>query len=291
MLQQQQTDNDIIRIVVISDTHLLHSKLELPQTGVDILIHCGDFACKGSLSGVHDFWCWFSAQTQFKDRIIVDGNHDQNRIHQGPMNLLLEVAASTTTDGNASKNNDVTGLVQFLQDETIVCANGRLRVHGFSWDTCQNDQFTLDVKATGGDNQGDDYPVDIFVAHMPACLDRHPGATIDELPGSHNLAMLALEKRVPLTLGGHFHWDRGAVGYYWESNNPIDQGHPKIASWLINAASTHHGDTVYPPIVIDFNLKTRTVENIEGLETTITIKLEESFLDEAQSTTKPKLQG
>lgn len=263
----QQRNDDIVRIVVISDTHLLHSKLELPPLGVDVLIHCGDFTSYGSLTGVRDFRRWFSAQTQFTDRIIVDGNHDRNRSDPNAMDLSLEFAATNTGVDDA---NHAAGSIRFLQDETIVCANDRLRVHGFSWDSCSQDRFALPSDAGN-------HPVDLWVAHMPARLrpSHQQGRRRTGAHGSHTLAMLALEHRVPLSVGGHFHWERGAVGY-WEDDA---QGNPHVVSWLINAASKRRDETVQPPIIIDYNWRTRAVENLEGLtnENTYTINLEEAF--------------
>jgi hypothetical protein len=164
---QQPNNNDIVRIVVISDTHLLHSKLELPQHGVDVLIHCGDFTSKGSLSGVRDFRRWFAAQTQFTDRIVVDGNHDESlsKTDDDVIDLSLEFA-TTNTGADDAINNNAAGSIRFLQDETIVCANHRLRVHGFSWDSCTKDQFTLPSDEAGP--EGNNHPVDLLVAHIPA---------------------------------------------------------------------------------------------------------------------------
>jgi predicted phosphodiesterase len=60
-----------LRIVVISDTH--SSYPQLPPC--DILIHCGDFSNKGSLSEVDKF-CNYIKSLPFKHKIVIAGNHD-----------------------------------------------------------------------------------------------------------------------------------------------------------------------------------------------------------------------
>lgn len=66
-----------MRIVIVSDTHLMHAHLRLPPG--DILIHCGDFY--DAENQCTDKWLkrinlWFEKQSQFGRRIYVPGNHD-----------------------------------------------------------------------------------------------------------------------------------------------------------------------------------------------------------------------
>ncbi|MBE8222231.1 MAG: metallophosphoesterase [Bdellovibrionales bacterium] len=62
-----------MKLTFISDTHNHHSKLNL--TSGDILIHCGDFTNKGSISDVENFSTWMQKQN-FKYKIVISGNHD-----------------------------------------------------------------------------------------------------------------------------------------------------------------------------------------------------------------------
>ena len=62
-----------MKFVAISDTHGYHRQLQLPQG--DIIIHAGDFCHYGSDEQVLDFLAWY-AQTDFKHRLLVAGNHD-----------------------------------------------------------------------------------------------------------------------------------------------------------------------------------------------------------------------
>mmetsp|Transcript_22194 Transcript_22194/g.37592 ORF Transcript_22194/g.37592 Transcript_22194/m.37592 type:complete len:301 (-) Transcript_22194:286-1188(-) len=62
-----------LRFVCISDTHMQHSKLNMPDG--DVLIHCGDFTNHGSLKEVREFAAWLTTLS-YKHIIIVPGNHD-----------------------------------------------------------------------------------------------------------------------------------------------------------------------------------------------------------------------
>ena len=81
-----QNSTNIIRLVVISDTHgnhrLLETKLPSSSSGRHdddniILIHCGDFCNKGSINDAKDFAKWITNLRGYKAKIIIDGNHDR----------------------------------------------------------------------------------------------------------------------------------------------------------------------------------------------------------------------
>ena len=48
IIVKEKKDEDVVHIVVISDTHNRHGLLEMPPLGGDILIHAGDFTNKGT---------------------------------------------------------------------------------------------------------------------------------------------------------------------------------------------------------------------------------------------------
>lgn len=65
----------MVRIVGISDTHQLHSRITIPEC--DILIHCGDFTENGKrISESTSFLNWFSSQDKAKHKVFIAGNHD-----------------------------------------------------------------------------------------------------------------------------------------------------------------------------------------------------------------------
>lgn len=61
------------KCVVLSDTHCLHRKVEVPDG--DILIHSGDFTSVGRKKEIKDFNNWFSSFPH-KYKICIAGNHD-----------------------------------------------------------------------------------------------------------------------------------------------------------------------------------------------------------------------
>jgi Icc-related predicted phosphoesterase len=62
-----------MRLVIISDTHNLLSRMDVPDG--DILIHCGDFCSAGTMPEVEQFRKDFQALPH-KHKIVVAGNHD-----------------------------------------------------------------------------------------------------------------------------------------------------------------------------------------------------------------------
>lgn len=64
-----------MKIVVISDTHCCHHKVEPIPPG-DLLIHAGDWTNSGYLHEVQSFVNWFSGLDQYKHKILIAGNHD-----------------------------------------------------------------------------------------------------------------------------------------------------------------------------------------------------------------------
>lgn len=63
-----------MKIVCISDTHLRHNYLKMPDG--DILIHAGDALGHGTLPEMAVFANWFNSLEQYKYKIYVPGNHD-----------------------------------------------------------------------------------------------------------------------------------------------------------------------------------------------------------------------
>eukprot|EP01112_Ceratiomyxa_fruticulosa_P013874 TRINITY_DN3931_c0_g1_i1.p1 TRINITY_DN3931_c0_g1~~TRINITY_DN3931_c0_g1_i1.p1 ORF type:complete len:249 (-),score=32.69 TRINITY_DN3931_c0_g1_i1:281-1027(-) len=68
-------ENDVeklVRVVCISDTHVLHRRVKVPEG--DILIHAGDFG-RDSLESIVGFSDWL-ATLPHKHKIVIAGNHD-----------------------------------------------------------------------------------------------------------------------------------------------------------------------------------------------------------------------
>lgn len=62
-----------MRIVVISDTHCQHDKIELPDA--DMIIHCGDYSGTGTIPECGKFFTWFS-ELPYKYKLFINGNHE-----------------------------------------------------------------------------------------------------------------------------------------------------------------------------------------------------------------------
>lgn len=64
----------VVRLVLLSDTHLLHRNIDVPDA--DILIHAGDFTMFGkSRLAIIDFNAWLG-ELPYRHRILVPGNHE-----------------------------------------------------------------------------------------------------------------------------------------------------------------------------------------------------------------------
>lgn len=68
------------RIVAISDTHQLHSRVIVPEG--DILVHCGDFTNRGTEAAFKDFLTWFVSHPH-EHKVFIPGNHEEG-LDKGP---------------------------------------------------------------------------------------------------------------------------------------------------------------------------------------------------------------
>jgi predicted phosphohydrolase len=63
-----------MRLVLLSDTHMLHGRLEIPDG--DVVVHAGDFCSSGSFEEASRFATWFAALPH-PHKVIIAGNHDR----------------------------------------------------------------------------------------------------------------------------------------------------------------------------------------------------------------------
>jgi len=68
-----------LTVVVISDTHVRHRELHIPEG--DVLIHCGDFSNDGCYEQVSDFAAWFESHPH-PHKLVISGNHDVGLAHK-----------------------------------------------------------------------------------------------------------------------------------------------------------------------------------------------------------------
>lgn len=64
-----------MKIVCISDTHLMHLRHKVKVPHGDVLIHAGDATFRGTKEEIQAFSSWFSGLPH-KHKIFVPGNHD-----------------------------------------------------------------------------------------------------------------------------------------------------------------------------------------------------------------------
>ena len=62
-----------MRIVCISDTHMRHDKIEVPDG--DVLVHAGDFTRRGAMGDVTRFNEWLGTLPH-RHKVVIAGNHD-----------------------------------------------------------------------------------------------------------------------------------------------------------------------------------------------------------------------
>lgn len=77
-----------MKLVIISDTHGKHDRLDLPKG--DMLIHAGDVSRVGEPKEIIRFLDWFEGQ-DFKYKIFIAGNHDfyfENAIESELKNMI-----------------------------------------------------------------------------------------------------------------------------------------------------------------------------------------------------------
>jgi len=258
-LPQSQNNNDgssIVRLVIISDTHNHHKELTplLPppceRNRRTILLHCGDFADRGSLRCVRSFCRWLSHDegtedtppppsptttlsglpSHFDEVVVVDGNHDHSRPPLPPIDLASEFEeCNRRLQQQGSRRR-----VHFLQDASVTIAG--IRIHGVSWRSIQYQNYAGDYSAIvvhddGQDGKGIMMTPDIVVSHLVPYFSKqeqkqaiivksdngsknnsnNSGIDFRAWQGSKQLKTISRHYKIPLVLSGHVHWGRGAV--------------------------------------------------------------------------------
>eukprot|EP01024_Parvocaulis_polyphysoides_P029187 TRINITY_DN26340_c0_g1_i2.p1 TRINITY_DN26340_c0_g1~~TRINITY_DN26340_c0_g1_i2.p1 ORF type:complete len:278 (-),score=36.22 TRINITY_DN26340_c0_g1_i2:133-870(-) len=99
LLGQNQSKNNMVRLICISDTHNGYEKLtekliELHRSDSDILIHAGDMTDRGSTDELQRINSWFGT-LPYKHKIAISGNMDgiglQKMTHDQKQKLFSNV--------------------------------------------------------------------------------------------------------------------------------------------------------------------------------------------------------
>ncbi len=257
--------DNVVRLVIISDTHGHHELLNEHLPEGDMIIHCGDFTDRGSTDHACRFARWFSGLSMYAEKLVISGNHDRN---------LKDPSAIDFAKLFPSNLGDDTSSVRFLQDELYVSPRSDLRIFGASWQACEekdgvgrqlqllNEEQTRQCGTNRSDNQNR-IAVDVLLTHMipyntvvpvdPSIASVHPMAWEG---GSRDISRAVLRHRIPLCIGGHIHYGRGAT-------------HSGISTF-VNASSVTPGGTsgrapirVSPPVIIDYDVEIHKVSSIQ----------------------------
>lgn len=222
----------MLKLVVISDTHCSHARLDIPKC--DILIHCGDFTWVGKRNEVEDFVKWFKQQPA-KHRICIAGNHEM------------------TFDPNVPNYNPkIKALI--LDSDIIYLENGSVKIKGikfygtpwtpwfFDWAfngiTDANLPFTRGVSLT---SVYDEIPhdVNVLISHGPPYDILDMSNMGDERTGSVEMRRMTREKLNDLTLYlcGHIHEARGVKvedgGITYINASSLDRDYKNIRQPII----------------------------------------------------------
>jgi Icc-related predicted phosphoesterase/phosphopantetheine adenylyltransferase len=190
-----------LRIVHLSDTHNFledETSLHLPEG--DILVHSGDFSCKGTVDEFRQFERWLSSIAhKFRYRIVIFGNHDV-KVFRYDFEYMSSLLPSATHILN-SESVTICGL-QFHGRHWLHCYDSKYKLkHGF-------DSSAADVPA----HNFHDIPVDtdVLLTHGPS-LNLHDFYDFTVHSGSRELtdAIDSVERPVLVHLHGHIHESYG----------------------------------------------------------------------------------
>jgi Icc-related predicted phosphoesterase len=176
-----------MRVVCISDTHMQHKRLSLPEG--DVLIHAGDITPLGDHNDLVKANRWLES-LPYKHKFFVPGNHDW--IFQRKPERAREMLTGAT----------------LLLDEGVVfdCEGRDWTIYGTPWcPTFYNWAFMADEQ-TLAEKFKVIPDVDILVTHGP------PYGVLDDNKGSRALTDVLKDRSPKLHVFGHIHYAHGVSG-------------------------------------------------------------------------------
>ena len=228
------------RLVCISDTHMSHRGLSLPDG--DVLVHAGDATSTGTSDEVARFLAWFASQPH-RHKILIAGNHDWlfQRFPDMSDQLLAEHPGIT-----------------YLEDSGVEIEG--FKFWGSPWQPWFCDwAFNLPRKGQGLRDVWNRIPIDteVLITHGPphGILDQVTGV-IDFSGKAEHLGCEEMKIRVAAVkprvhIFGHIHGGYGVA----QSKNTT----------FINACtSTEAYQALNRPIVVDLTATGATVHGIEA---------------------------
>lgn len=242
----------MLRIVYLSDTHNMHSNIDVPEG--DILIHGGDFSNYGYQHEVEAFMKWWMSQ-KHSYKILIAGNHDitfDNRtfgtnLQMRPFWLNYLLSQYTRFESlnfyleHSSCN--IWGINFFGSPYCPKTRPGQSSRWGFSEEREDLGKFWVDIPNN----------TDVLITHSP------PYGKLDWCMSSLNNGRIGCERlryhvnrvKPKLHLFGHIHEDYGMV-------------HNKDTMFINGSIFTHTGGDLNMPQVIDIDEVTKEVKYVHS---------------------------
>lgn len=211
-----------MKILCLSDTHSMHHKIQLPDlSGIDVVVHTGDFSSTGDEISIDHFLCWF-ADLPVKHKLLVAGNHDKFVMHY---NDRFKIKCA------------VLGIT-YLQDSG--CEINEIKFWGTPWvNQFYNWAFMMYEKDLAQVYKLIPKDTQILLSHGPA------NGILDyvERPGGGNVGAAALKERLAKLKHLKYH----IFGHIHENHGVLDTG-----SYIaVNASSvTEEYKPINLPIII-----------------------------------------
>jgi len=213
-----------MRLVMISDTHGRHRKVDVPPG--DILIHAGDFTQYGKRDDAVDFNAWLG-ELPHRHIFVALGNHEANAPWRAEASALLTHATllcgqsvcvavpapSAVSEGHECTYGTSTSMMLFGTD--------------FFWP----------MRTKNPHYEAIPNGVDILVCHGPAA------GHVDGGSGCSELLHHCKRTRPRLVVSGHIHNAHG-----------VSEGHGELeGTTFVNAANARngHADMGWPAVVLD----------------------------------------
>jgi predicted phosphodiesterase len=176
-----------MRLVCISDTHMAHRGLHLPDG--DVLIHAGDATSTGTFDEVGHFLAWFAAQPH-RHKLLIAGNHDW--LYQRHPDMVAQLLA---------RHPGIT----YLEDSGVDLEG--VRFWGSPWQPWFMDwAFNLPRKGPRLREMWNRIPLDldVLITHGP------PHGILDQVHGGEHLGCEELKIRLAVVkprvhVFGHIH--------------------------------------------------------------------------------------
>ena len=183
-----------MRLVAISDTHLQHRKLDLPEA--EILVHAGDFSNRGSVPEAREFLTWFKS-LDYEYKILVPGNHDISCEYSEN-----ELRTELIKEGIYFESNGVV----FIEDLVIFCYSWTPEIYpGSPWG------YTISRESESFERLWNLAPkCDLLITHGPpkGILDRTED---DLLVGEDYMHSYVMRETPRVHIFGHVHESYGSL--------------------------------------------------------------------------------